>query len=144
MTAAAASKSPLPAAAVPCSPCLWSGKAIQMRWSQTSSAADCSCSAWRVQPAGPTSEGQLCTCIQLTAKNDPAVTSSCFSNHSHVKSAVFSSCKHFCSEENAKLQSDMWDLQHSFGLNICIIGVASFQCIAIETGISRLRVDHGR
>lgn len=116
MTLAAASKSPLPIAAVPCSPCLWSGKAIQTRWSQTSSAADCSCSAWRVQPAGPTSEGQSCTCIQLTVLKTTRQLLFKSQLQSHKSPPpVFISCKHFCSEENTKLQSDLWDLQHSFG-----------------------------
>lgn len=62
----AATKLLLPVAAVPCSLCQWSGNVIQRRWIPRSSAADCSCSAWQEEPAGPTSEGQSCTCLQLT------------------------------------------------------------------------------
>ncbi|XP_029367803.1 golgin subfamily A member 6-like protein 4 isoform X2 [Echeneis naucrates] len=50
---------PFPADVVSCLQWLLNGNSTQRRWSRTSAAADCSCSAWQEEPPGLTSEGPL-------------------------------------------------------------------------------------
>lgn len=114
-------------AAAPCSRCLWSGNCNQRRWSRRwsrkSSAADCRCSAWQEQPAGPPSAGQSYTCFQLTG---------------HITQEFFQIL--LCFLFTRKHKKKMW---HQFDGGKRLTGAVSFSVHDGRTLSCRFRVSKG-